>query len=220
MKVRCKWQTYRLLWSVSQFLTNAKLPIIWGSPGLEIFFKIHSSHMTSAINFLLVLRWFCSSYIKLPQNIFKPTIWPNTCKIKHLLSQLLCLNAVIKTFQNLLPFSPAKVCLLFLFGSLLNVFSLSPPPCFVCLKNKHMSGFTQYYRTGCKLSENTLLIIDYSVWYTICLVLVVGIAMDNRSSCIRLTDFNELITMFPDKINPIPLCKWLFPVSTVQTINS
>ena len=66
-----------------------------------------------------------------------------TCKIKHLLSH----GILSISLQNLLPFSLAKVSLLFLFGSLLNVFSLSPPPCFVCFKNKHMSGVFQYYRT-------------------------------------------------------------------------
>ena len=44
--------------------------------------------------------------------------------------------------------------------------------------------------------------------------------MDISSLCIRFTDFNKLITMFPDKINQILLYIWLFPVSTVQTTNS
>ena len=51
------------------------------------------------------------------------------------------------------------------------------------------------------LIENTLLIIESdtpsaSFWTE-------SIAMDNRSLPIRFTDFNELITMFPDKINQI-----------------
>ena len=56
-------------------------------------------------------------------------------KIKHLLSHgIPSRSPVIKTFQNLLSFSPAKVCLLFMFGrrvfgSMLYVFLLSPPPC-------------------------------------------------------------------------------------------
>ena len=40
---------------------------------------------------------------------------------------------------------------------------------------------------------------------TVCLVLVISFAMDNRSLCIPFTDLKELITMFPDKINRIPL---------------
>ena len=45
-------------------------------------------------------------------------------------------------------------------------------------------------------------------------------ALDKKSLRIRFTDFNELIMMFPDKINQIPLCICLFPVSTAQTANS
>ena len=140
-------------------------------------------------------------------------------------------SPVIKTFQNSLSFSPAKVCLLFLFGgrvfgSMLYVFSLFPPPCFgpkvlslarSAWKNKHMSGFSQYYGLVLNFSDRN---IDYLVWYTVSLVLAVSVAMDSRSLRIRFTDFNKLITMFPDEINHIPLCIWCLPVSTAQTTNS
>ena len=78
-------------------------------------------------------------------------------KIKHLLSHRIpyC-SPVIKTFQNLLPFSPAKVCLLLLVPQLANVFSLSPPPflaqsCYHRL-NKQMSGVFQVGITGLVLN--------------------------------------------------------------------
>ena len=74
-------------------------------------------------------------------------------------------------------------------------------------KNKHMSGFYQYYRAGFNfLGLKTSADIDYSELYTVCLVLAVSVAMDNRSLRTCFTDFNELITMFADKINQILLC--------------
>ena len=85
------------------------------------------------------------------------------------------------------------------------------------LKNKHMSGFSQYYGLVLNFSDRN---IDYLVWYTVSLVLTVSVATDSRSLRIHFTDFNELITMFPVEINHIPLCIWHFPVSTAQTKNS
>ena len=63
-------------------------------------------------------------------------------------------QGLYRRFQNSLPFSPAKVCLFFLFNSLLIVFSLSPTSSFgpkllssapveplLCLKNKQIHCF-------------------------------------------------------------------------------
>ena len=140
-------------------------------------------------------------------------------KIKHLLSHgIPSRSPVIKTFQNLLSFSPAKVCLLFMFGrrvfgSMLYVFLLSPPPC------SGPKARSAWKTSTCLGFPNITDWFKNSKWYTVSLVLAVSVAMDNRSLRICFTDFNEFITMFPDEINYIPLCIWHFPVSTAQTTN-
>ena len=154
----------------------------------------------------------------------------------HLLSHgIPSTSSVIKTFQNSLPFSSTKVCLLFLVRHLALtffhyphhiVFPQSPVETSLCSKNKQMSRFSNIFPKGItrlvlKFSDRKYTFdIDYWVWYTVCLVLAESIAIDDHSLHIWFTNFNESITMFPDKINQIPLCIGLFPVSTAQSTSS